>query len=255
MRMVVVDVGNTSTSIGLYENGRVSRVSRVKGGIKEEPERCAKALREAAHGEAVCGAVLGSVVPSVNADWTQLVQRELGGCRLLTVDATLPMDVTVDYPDPSSIGADRLAGACGGVRRYGAPLIVADFGTALTFDVVTPDRRYVGGAITPGQWFLFVEALALVWFVVQPSGVAALFPGPVFAAGTFCLFVGNFAFVYVNLLGCYKRRYDSLLLWNLLTPVYWMMMSYSGWRAFIQFFRNPFFWEKTQHGLVQKKTS
>ncbi len=98
-------------------------------------------------------------------------------------------------------------------------------------------------------------ALALIWFVVQPPGVAALFPGPVFAAGTFCLFVGNFAFVYVNLLGCYKRRYDTLLLWNLLTPLYWMLMSYSGWRAFIQFFRDPFYWEKTQHGLFKKPTS
>ncbi len=113
----------------------------------------------------------------------------------------------------------------------------------------------VGGVVFSALVNPVFWALALVWFVVQPSGVAALFPGPVFAAGTFCLFVGNFAFVYVNLLGCYKRRYDSLLLWNLLTPVYWMMMSYSGWRAFIQFFRNPFFWEKTQHGLVQKKTS
>jgi type III pantothenate kinase len=93
--------------------------------------------------------VLGSVVPRVNAAWRRLVRRELG-CPLLTVHAGLAMDVAVDYPDPASIGADRLADACGGVRRYGAPLIVADFGTALTFDVVTPDRRYVGGAITPG---------------------------------------------------------------------------------------------------------
>ena len=149
MRMVVVDVGNTSTGIGLYENGRVSRVSHVKGGVAKEPERCAEALRKAARGKTLDGVVLGSVVPRVNAAWTRLARRELG-CRVLTVGAGLPMDVTVDYPDPASIGADRLADACGGVRRYGAPLIVADFGTALTFDVVTADRRYVGGVITPG---------------------------------------------------------------------------------------------------------
>lgn len=148
MRCIVIDVGNTSTGIGLYDNGKISRVTHLKGGIAKHPEACAEAVRKAARGM-VSGAVLGSVVPRVNAAWKGLVRRELG-CGLLVVDAGLPMEVTVDYPAPESIGADRLADACGGVRRYGAPLIVADFGTALTFDVVTPDRRYVGGVITPG---------------------------------------------------------------------------------------------------------
>jgi cellulose synthase/poly-beta-1,6-N-acetylglucosamine synthase-like glycosyltransferase len=94
--------------------------------------------------------------------------------------------------------------------------------------------------------------MALVWFVLRPEGVARLFPGPVFAAGAICLFLGNFVFIYVNLLGNCKRKNDDLMKWSLLTPIYWMMMSYSGWRAFIQFFRAPFVWEKTQHGLVKK---
>lgn len=107
----------------------------------------------------------------------------------------------------------------------------------------------VGGVIfssliNPVFWFM-----ALLWFAVRPAALAALFPGPVFAAGALCLFAGNFVFVYVNLLGCYRRRYDRLMWANLLTPFYWMLMSYSGWRAFLQFFSNPFKWEKTQHGL------
>ena len=95
-------------------------------------------------------------------------------------------------------------------------------------------------------------AMALVWFVFRPEGVSSLFPGPVFAAGAVCLFLGNFVFVYINMLGCCKRKNDDLMWWALLTPIYWLMMSYSGWRAFIQFFRDPFMWEKTQHGLVKK---
>jgi cellulose synthase/poly-beta-1,6-N-acetylglucosamine synthase-like glycosyltransferase len=95
--------------------------------------------------------------------------------------------------------------------------------------------------------------MALVWFVFRPEGVAQLFPGPVFAAGATCLFLGNFVFVYVSMLGCCKRKNDSLMWLTLFTPVYWMMMSYSGWRAFIQFFRDPFVWEKTQHGMVKHK--
>lgn len=106
----------------------------------------------------------------------------------------------------------------------------------------------VGGVIFSSLINPIFWIMALVWFIMRPAGLEALFPGAVFAIGTFCLFVGNFCFVYINLLGCYKRKYDDLLIWNLFTPFYWIMMSFSGWRAFLQFFTNPFYWEKTQHG-------
>ncbi len=64
---------------------------------------------------------------------------------------------------------------------------------------------------------------------------------------------GDFADLHTRLADLYgKRKNDDLMWWALLTPVYWMMMSYSGWRAVIQFLRDPFVWEKTQHGLVKK---
>lgn len=148
MRCVVIDVGNTSTGIARYEAGRISHVAHVKGGVRAHPETCAAAVRRAA-GSRADGAVLGSVVPAVNAAWRALV-RQVAGVPLLVVRAGLPMPVRVDYPRPRTIGADRLANACGGVTRHGAPLIVADFGTGLTFDIITADRRYVGGVIAPG---------------------------------------------------------------------------------------------------------
>ena len=148
MKIIVIDVGNTSTGIGLYDAGKISRVTHIKGGILKHPDMCAEAVRKAAKGM-VNGAVLGSVVPKVNTAWKRVIKNELG-CELLIVQAGLKMDVAVDYPEPQTIGADRLADAVGGARRYGTPLIVADFGTALTFDVITKDKRYVGGVITPG---------------------------------------------------------------------------------------------------------
>jgi cellulose synthase/poly-beta-1,6-N-acetylglucosamine synthase-like glycosyltransferase len=101
--------------------------------------------------------------------------------------------------------------------------------------------------INPLYWFM-----AMLWFFLRLEILASLFPVPVFAAGAFCLFVGNFAFVYTNMAGCCRRGYYDLVKFALLTPVYWMMMSYSGWRAFLQFFANPFYWEKTRHGLTQQ---
>jgi type III pantothenate kinase len=148
MRCVVIDVGNTSTGIARYENGRISLSSHLNGGIRKQPAACAAALRRAA-GARVDGAVLGSVVPQTNAAWQRLV-RQVAGVPLLVVRADTRMPVRVDYPRPKTIGPDRLANACGGVARYGAPLVVADFGTALTFDIITADRRYIGGVIAPG---------------------------------------------------------------------------------------------------------
>lgn len=110
----------------------------------------------------------------------------------------------------------------------------------------------VGGIVVSFLLNPLYWALALLWFIFRPDVLSSLFPGPVFAMGALCLFVGNFVFIYINLLGCFRRRYDDLLWHSLLTPVYWIMMSYSGWRAFLQFFSDPFYWEKTQHGLCQK---
>lgn len=107
----------------------------------------------------------------------------------------------------------------------------------------------IGGSVFSSLINPFFWLMALAWFLFRPGGVEALFPGWVFAIGAFCLFAGNFIFLYVNLLGCYRRRYDDLMWANLLTPLYWAMMSVSGWRAFLQFFSAPFHWEKTRHGL------
>jgi cellulose synthase/poly-beta-1,6-N-acetylglucosamine synthase-like glycosyltransferase len=123
--------------------------------------------------------------------------------------------------------------------------LLRELGTAgfLHFQIV------VGGSVfatllNPLFWFL-----AALWFLFRIEALTSLFPGPVFALGVTCLFAGNFAFVYLGAIGCYRRRYWDLVKVTLLAPGYWIMMSYSGWRAFFQFFADPFKWEKTQHGL------
>jgi cellulose synthase/poly-beta-1,6-N-acetylglucosamine synthase-like glycosyltransferase len=95
--------------------------------------------------------------------------------------------------------------------------------------------------------------LALLWFFLRLEILVTLFPGVVFAMGAVCLFAGNFVFAYTCALGCYKRGYYDLVKYAVLSPIYWLFMSYSGWRAFLQFFTNPFYWEKTKHGLNTEK--
>lgn len=144
----VIDVGNTSTSLALYANGRISRSAHIAGGIAHRTA-CAEALGKIAHRVSLDGAMIATVVPSALSPWKRLVASELG-CTAKVLDHRSALPVKIDYPLPATIGADRLADAAGAVVRYGAPVLICDFGTALTFDVVMPDRRYVGGAICPG---------------------------------------------------------------------------------------------------------
>lgn len=150
MRIAVVDVGNTSTSIALYADGKISRHAHITGGILQNRAACAEALAKVAAGrKPLDGIALASVVPRCMASWQRLVKSQLG-VPLLSVNASVPMPIRIDYPKPESIGADRLADAVGAVDRYGAPVLICDFGTALTFDLVTPEWAYIGGAICPG---------------------------------------------------------------------------------------------------------
>ena len=148
MSCLVVDIGNTSTAIGLAQGERVWSVCHLHGGLRDR-RAIAHVVRGLLGRTPVAGAALCSVVPAANAVWLAELRRLLGAPPLL-VRHRLRLGVRVSYPRPATIGADRLANASGAVARYGAPVIVADFGTAVTFDVVLPRRGYVGGVIAPG---------------------------------------------------------------------------------------------------------
>lgn len=145
---IVVDIGNTSTSIGRYENGAVSAIGAVRGGMASRIENVDRALI-AAGAATASRAVLASVVPAATPHWIWLLKR-LFNLETLVLTHETPLPIGIRYPKPETIGADRLADACGAAARFGAPAIIADFGTALTFDVLSRDREYLGGVIAPG---------------------------------------------------------------------------------------------------------
>ena len=90
--------------------------------------------------------VVSSVVPAKNS----AILKAAGKRKVLWLDWKLKLGVEIDYPKPQSIGADRLANAAAVTALYGCPAIVVDFGTAVTFDIVSEHRAYVGGVIAPG---------------------------------------------------------------------------------------------------------
>jgi type III pantothenate kinase len=148
MNCLAVDVGNTSTALGVLSGKRVLRVAHVRGGIGDI-DAAEDALQRLLSGRQVGGAILASVVPNDNRRWSKLIRAHVGTSPFV-VTHKAELGVAISYPEPASIGADRLANAVAAVSHYGAPVIVADFGTALTFDVVAEGPTYVGGVIAPG---------------------------------------------------------------------------------------------------------
>ncbi len=146
---LVIDIGNTSTSIGYYRNGKVSGVKRCDSRFKSPKE-----IVPLVSAKPVDAVVIASVVPRVNARWKRLL-KNLVLPEPLFVSHKLELGVPVDYPKPEKIGADRLANAAAAAKWLGTPSVVCDFGTALTFDILDATRGYIGGIICPGLPLMF----------------------------------------------------------------------------------------------------
>jgi glycosyltransferase XagB len=106
----------------------------------------------------------------------------------------------------------------------------------------------VGGSfiflLNPIFWLL-----TTIFFFTHAGLIQQVFPSFIFYAAAFQLFIGNFAFMYLNMAGAVERGYYSLAKYALFAPLYWGLMSIAAWKGFVQLFTRPFYWEKTEHGL------
>jgi type III pantothenate kinase len=143
MSWLLVDNSNTSTKFVLGDADRLLEWRGTLPTAEVSPETLAPLLE----GVVFQGALVGSVVPAKAEVLLDFLSKR-GPVHRLGPDS--PLGIGIDYPAPAQIGADRLANAVGVVRRHGAPAIVIDFGTAVTFDVVTAEPAWCGGVIAPG---------------------------------------------------------------------------------------------------------
>ncbi len=115
-------------------------------------------------------------------------------------------------------------------------------------------RGFLSFNLTMGSAFVLLLnpifwALTTLYVFTQAGIIEQLFPGVVFYAASLLLFAGNFVFIYLSLAGSLQRGSFTLTRTALLAPLYWGLMSWAAWKGFIQLFTNPFYWEKTTHGL------
>jgi type III pantothenate kinase len=152
--IIAVDIGNTETMLGLFE-GREERASwRLATEVQRTGDEVALLLRGLIGAELgaepwpVARGVIASVVPPLDRSWTQAFERLQ--LPLRWVDAGSPLPVLLDVEAPSTVGADRVVNTLATSVLHGRNTIVVDLGTATTFDCITSEGVFLGGAISPG---------------------------------------------------------------------------------------------------------
>ncbi|HEY3286549.1 MAG TPA: type III pantothenate kinase [Gemmatimonadaceae bacterium] len=152
--LLVFDVGNTETTIGLCDGEAVVRRWRVTTDTSRTPDEVYLLLRSLLQSSdireaSVSGAAIGSVVPAVTQPMAEACLR-LVGKPAVVVDARSPLPITLDVDEPLTVGADRIINTLAASRIHCCDCIVVDLGTATTFDCITGDGKFIGGVISPG---------------------------------------------------------------------------------------------------------
>lgn len=152
--LLAVDVGNTHTVLGIFEGDRLLADWRLASLSQRTADESWLAVRSFCaeydiSPRSLQGVGISSVVPDLTAIYETMARKFLHA-EPVTVSGSLDLGIRIDYRDPTAVGADRICNAVAGYAKYGGPLVIIDFGTATTFDVVGANGDYLGGVITLG---------------------------------------------------------------------------------------------------------
>lgn len=212
--LLAIDVGNTNVVLGLFAGGALERQWR----LATLPDRTADELwvlvsrlfaEHAVDPARIEGVVVASVVPAATRAVSDMVARGIGQPVLL-VDAR-NAGLPIGYENPDEVGADRLVNAVAALRLYGGatrPIVVVDFGTATTFDVISAAGEYLGGVICPG---VDISADALFHRAARLPRVDVRKPAAVIGRSTAASMQSGLFYGYVAMVeGVLRRLQDEL---------------------------------------------
>lgn len=162
--ILVCDVGNTETTIGVYEGAHLRAHWRVMTEVPRTADEFGLLLRQLLADEGldparVRGAAIASVVPRITAPLTVACRAWLGDHPVVQVDGRSKLPITLDVEEPLTVGADRIVNTLAASQLFRKDAIVVDLGTATTFDCITADGVFLGGVIAPGV-LMMAESLA-----------------------------------------------------------------------------------------------
>mgnify|MGYP001255393829 FL=1 len=152
--LLAIDVGNTHIVTGVFDGDVLKNQWRMATDPRRTADEYGVFLRQLFDSSGISvtqidGAIMACVVPSLVIVMQQLCRKFLG-LELMVLGPGMKSGIQIVYDNPREVGADRVANAAGAQALYGGNIIAVDFGTATTFDCITEDGRYIGGAISPG---------------------------------------------------------------------------------------------------------
>lgn len=162
--LLVIDIGNTNTSLGVYENDKLVETFRLSSDVKKTADEYGISLLAILNHNnltsKIKGAIVSSVVPQLCETYKYAIKKYLK-IEAISLSYKSKMPIKLALNNNKEIGADRIANATAAAIKYKLPAIVIDFGTATTFDIVDKDACFVGGIIAPG---LKIQANSLAQF-------------------------------------------------------------------------------------------
>jgi type III pantothenate kinase len=147
--LLAIDVGNTQTVFGLFDDGRLTEQFRVGTDRTHTGDELAVLLRAFVDLSALDGIALCTSVPTLVREYEGFARR-WAGAELLVLGPGVDAGITIRYDDPREVGPDRIANSVAVRERHGAPAVVVDFGTSTNFDVVNAAGEFAGGVLAPG---------------------------------------------------------------------------------------------------------
>jgi type III pantothenate kinase len=152
--LLAIDIGNTHTVFGIYRNAKLVADWRATSMLQRTEDEVGTQVRLFLNEakiplKKIDGVGISSVVPNLT-DVFSIMARKYFGVEPLIISSSLNLGIKIFYDDPNSVGADRICNAVAGFAAFGGPLIIIDFGTATTYDVISASGDYLGGVIAPG---------------------------------------------------------------------------------------------------------
>jgi type III pantothenate kinase len=210
--LLTIDVGNTNTVLGVFRGNELAahwRLTTAGDQTVDEYGILTRNLFSLAGLEPrdVDGIIISSVVPPLNATLAEMARRYFG-LEALFVGPGVKTGMPIRYDSPQEVGADRIVNGVAAYETYGGPVVVADFGTAITFDAISAEGEYLGGVIAPG---IEIAAEALVSRTARLPRVEIKDPGGIIGTNTVASMQAGFYYGYLDLVDGILERIKAVL--------------------------------------------
>ncbi len=210
--LLVIDVGNTNTVMGVYRGAELAahwRLTTARDQTVDEYGILTRTLftLDGLDPKEIEGVIISSVVPPLNATLAEMSQRYCG-VEALFVEPGVKTGMPVQYDHPQEVGADRIVNSVAAFAKYGGPCIAVDFGTAINFDAISAKGEYLGGVLAPG---IGISSEALFSRAARLFRVEIKDPGKIIGTNTVASLQSGLYYGYVDMVDGILERMKAVL--------------------------------------------